>query len=238
MNERMLIEVAEIEVNTACPRRCSYCPNGVPELRKTNHDMSDVLYAHVITELASAEYLGRLSFHLYSEPLLRRDLAALVALAKRALPRTFFVLYTNGDLLSTSRYTELLDAGIDRFLVTYHDARTPPPARSFEIVQHWTDLTLTSRGGLVAPARALDRPCHAPAEMLIVAFNGDVLLCHEDGRRAFVMGNLERQSLRDVWESKNFARTRALLRNGNRAAASGLCAQCDLTGYAVPGATM
>jgi len=233
----MFIEVAEIEVNTACPRRCSYCPNAIPELRQKDHHMSAGLYAHIIAELGSADYIGRLSFHLYSEPLLRRDLAGLIATARAALPRTFFVLYTNGDLLTNARYTELIDAGIDRFLVTRHDDQKVP-ARQYQIVQHWTEMTLTSRGGLVASAATLSRACHAPAEMLIITVNGDVLLCHEDGRREFVMGNLARQSLREVWLSQEFVEKRELLRQGNRVAAGGLCERCDLTCYAVAGMTM
>jgi radical SAM protein with 4Fe4S-binding SPASM domain len=199
--------------------------------------MSDALYARIIAELASADYVGRLSFHLYSEPLLRRDLAKLVAIARQVLPRTFFVLYTNGDLLNDVRHAELFEAGIDRFLVTRHDDKTLPE-RAFQTVQHWTELTLTSRGGVVNAAQTLSRACHAPTEMLIIGVNGDVLLCHEDGRREFVMGNIEKQSLRDVWLSQEFVRKRAFLRNGDRAAAGDLCTHCDLTCYAVPGMTM
>lgn len=233
----MVIEVAEIEVNTACPRRCSYCPNAIPELRQKDHRMSDALYARIIAELGDADYIGRLSFHLYSEPLLRRDLARLVAVARAALPRTFFVLYTNGDLLTDARHTELIDAGIDRFLVTRHDDMNVPP-RDYQVVQSWTAMALTSRGGLVASAATLSRACHAPAEMLIIDVKGDVLLCHEDGRRKYVMGSLARRSLREVWWSPDFVEMRDLLRQGERAAAGGLCTQCDLTCYAVAGMTM
>jgi len=233
----LVIEVAEIEVNTACPRRCSYCPNAIPELRQADYHMPEALYAHIIAELASADYIGRLSFHLYSEPLLRRDLAQLVSIARRMLPRTYFVVFSNGDLLTDTRHAELIEAGIDRFFVTRHDDKKMP-SRSYQIVQHWTDMTLTSRGGLVASAETLRRACHAPAEMLIITVTGDVLLCHEDGRREFVMGNLERQSLREIWLAQEFVEKRELLRRGERAAAGGLCAHCDHTGYPVAGMTM
>jgi MoaA/NifB/PqqE/SkfB family radical SAM enzyme len=234
---RLVIEVAEIEINTACPRRCSYCPNSIPELRQTDHHMPDALYERVISELCAADYVGRLSFHLYSEPLLRRDLARLVSIARSALPRTFLVLFTNGDLLTDRRHAELVEAGVDRFFVTRHDDR-PMPSRKYQIVQHWTEMTLTSRGGVVATGPTLHRACHAPAEMLIITVTADVLLCHEDGRREHVMGNLGRQSLREVWLSPEFVRKREVLRGGDRAAAGGLCRHCDHSGYAIPGMTM
>jgi len=235
--QTLIIEAAEVEVNTACPRRCSYCPNSIPELRDSNHCMSDDLYQRILAELGAADYVGRLSFHLYSEPLLRQDLRRLIVLARQALPLTFLVLYTNGDLLTEARYENLLDAGLDRFIVTRHDDRMLAP-RPYQMQLHWKDLILTSRGGLVAPARVLNRPCHAPTEMLIVAVNGDVLLCHEDGRREFVMGNLAKQSLREVWWSAAFVEKRSLLSQGRRSDVGGLCARCDLTCYTLPGGGM
>lgn len=235
--QSLVIEAAEVEVNTACPRRCTYCPNSIPELRDSNHSMSYDLYQRILAELSAADYVGRLSFHLYSEPLLRQDLPHLIALAREALPLTFLVLYTNGDLLTDARYDILLRAGLDRFIVTRHDGQMLAP-RPYQIQLHWQDLILTSRGGLVAPAGLLARPCHAPTEMLIVAVNGDVLLCHEDGRREFVMGNLALQSLQEVWWSAAFVEKRGLLSQGRRRDAGGLCARCNLTCYTLPGAGM
>jgi radical SAM protein with 4Fe4S-binding SPASM domain len=235
VSEPLIIEVAEIEVNTACPRRCSYCPNSIAELRGSDRHMSRDLFSKTIAELAAADFVGRLSFHLYSEPLLRKDLHELVATARRALPRTFLVLLTNGDLLTESRYQQLLDSGIDRFLVTRHDDK-PMPERPFQDVQHWTDMTLTSRSGVVVrQSGPLRRPCYAPSEMLIVTFDGDVLLCHEDGKRQAAIGNLASSSLRDIWFASDAVRRRRLLQEGNREAVGGICARCDLTYYAIAG---
>jgi cyclic pyranopterin phosphate synthase len=235
VSEQLIIEVAEIEVNTACPRRCSYCPNSIAELRGSDRHMSRDLFLKTIVELAAADFVGRLSFHLYSEPLLRKDLHELVAIARRALPRTFLVLLTNGDLLTESRYQQLLDAGIDRFLVTRHDDK-PMPQRPLQDVQHWTDMTLTSRSGVVVrQSGPLRRPCYAPSEMLIVTFDGDILLCHEDGERQTAIGNLATSSLRDIWFASDAVRRRRLLQQGDRAAVGGICARCDLTYYAIAG---
>lgn len=235
MSEELIIEVAEIEVNTACPRRCPYCPNSVAELRGPDRHMPRELFAKTIAELAAADFVGRLSFHLYSEPLLRKDLHELVAIARAALPRTFLELLTNGDLLTERRYWQLLDAGVDRFLVTRHDDK-PMPDRAYQEVQHWTDMTLTSRSGVVVrQSGPLRRPCYAPSEMLIVTYDGDVLLCHEDGERQAVIGNLAASSLRDIWFAADAVHRRRLLREGDRATVGGICARCDLTYYAIAG---
>ena len=169
------------------------------------------------------------------EPLLRKDLAGLVSLARLRLPRAYLVLYTNGDLLDDARHAALLEAGIDHFLVTRHGWDSFPE-RAFQSVQHPNNFALSGRGGTVAEAPApLDLPCFGPSEMMIVTVTGDVVLCHEDADRRNVMGNLAKQSLADVWLCERFRSLRAHLEGGNRSLAGGICRLCDNRLYPLPG---
>lgn len=227
--------VVEIEVNSRCNRSCSYCPNGLPDRPALQNFMSIPLYERIITELAEINYCGRLSFHFFNEPLLRKDLASLIATARTQLPLAFIVLYTNGDLLDDARYDSLLAAGVDQFLVTRHswDAL---PERAFQVVQYPSNFTISGRGGSVAMAQEpLDLPCHGPAEMMIVTINGDVVLCHEDADREERMGNFREQSLHEIWFAPRFKEIRATLTSGRRADATALCRRCDNRLYPIPG---
>ena len=76
----------EVEVNSRCNRKCQYCPNFIlpePDVPKL---MSDAVFERLLAELQRIDYAGRLSYHLFSEPLLRRDLERLVKSASAALP--------------------------------------------------------------------------------------------------------------------------------------------------------
>src|SRR5581483_938051 len=182
--------VVELEVGVRCNRTCVYCPNSTLGPISSSGFMEIGLFGHIIAQLAEIAFSGRLSFHFYNEPLMRKDLEHLVALARAALPFAYFVLYTNGDLLTDARYEQLLRAGIDFFVVTRHGGEPMKP-RLHQRVQFPRDLDLSGRGGAVASVTApLQRACHAPSEMLIVMVNGDVVLCHEDARREIVIGNL------------------------------------------------
>jgi cyclic pyranopterin phosphate synthase len=219
--------VVEIEVNSRCNRRCSYCPNSQPDRPAAQNLMSRDLYERIIDQLAAIDFSGRLSFHFFNEPLLRKDLATLVAHARARLPHAYFGLYTNGDLLDDARYAILLAAGIDHFLVTRHSWDSFPE-RPFQFVQHPDNFALSGRGGTVAQAPApLDLACFAPTEMMIVMVNGDVVLCHEDADRLNVMGNLARQSLSEVWRCDRFQALRRALERGAREQAAGICRLCD-----------
>ena len=184
-------------------------------------------------------YSGRISYHLYNEPLLRRDLTRLVGISKTMLPEARQVLFTNGDRLTDRKYDELVTAGIDLIVITAHDG-VPPKARERQVVQLPKHLELTNRGGSIESLPGptdLTRssPCYAPAEMLIVASNGDVVLCYEDAKREHVFGNIMRSSLQEIWSQPSFVERRWLLGQGRRVEAGGICERCSNAAHLKPG---
>lgn len=228
--------VVEVEVGTRCNRRCSYCPSGHPEFTPRMRLMPQAVFARIIDQLSQYSFSGRLSYHLYNEPLLRKDLEALLAYADAAVPNACQVIYTNGDLLSEKRYSTLIAAGADHIVVTRHDGG-PFPERPRQTVLRPADLNLTNRGGFLFDiAQPLNCRCHAPAEMLIVAYNGDVLACYEDAIREHVMGNLMHQDLAEIWTSEAFTALRCSLGAANRASALKACARCSNKAHTEPGA--
>ena len=229
----------EIEVNSRCNRRCWYCPVSVLPPPDTPKFMADDVFIRLHDELRKFEYSGRVSYHLLSEPLLRRDLPRLVSLSKSALPTARQVVFTNGDLLTDDRYDDLMQAGVDLIVITSHDG-VEHKHRQNQIVQFPHHLQLTNRGGNVpvlpvATADLLRLRCHAPSEMLIVTSSGDVLLCYEDSRRENVYGNIMRSSLEEIWMEPAFLERRRLVLEGRRADAAAICSKCSNTAHVEPG---
>lgn len=232
------LSAVEIEVCSRCNRACSYCPVAVNPRPAVPARMADSVFVSAIDQLAAISFSGRLSYHLYNEPLLRKDLARLAALAHSALPHALQVLNTNGDLLDDDRYEALREAGIDYFYVTRHSGGEYPE-RPFQIVQTSADLILTNRGGSVtevpaAAASAAHTPCFAPSEMVIITVTGDVLLCYEDAEREHVMGNILDQSLPEIWNSARFREYRRRLSQGDRSV-DAMCLRCSNVAHSKPG---
>jgi cyclic pyranopterin phosphate synthase len=230
--------VVEVEVNSRCNRRCSYCPVSLDPYPNVAKKMQDRVFTRLLEELSEIGFAGRLSYHFYNEPLLRADLEDLVAEAAGRLPSVHQVLYTNGDYLSTARYEALQRAGMHWFVVTRHDS-DPFPERPAQTVLVPAQLDLTNRGGVLFPvASALALPCYVPTEMLIVTVSGDVVLCYEDARRQHVFGNVMEQSLIEIWTSDRFTAAREWLARGERAKISGACSQCDNRAHTAPGLSL
>jgi GTP 3',8-cyclase len=171
--------------------------------------------------------------------MMRKDLEELVATISKSVPSAYQILYTNGDFLTEARYEKLMRAGLRHIVVTSHSGRSHPPRRAQEV--HFpADMKLSNRGGSITwlplpDPRVLTKPCFAPAEILVVGANGDVLLCHEDGAREQVMGNVMFSTLEEIWISPKFAKARELLLKGERRNASSICAVCTNFDLVMPG---
>ncbi len=219
--------VVEVEVNSRCNRRCGYCPVSVLPIPKVPRLMDDAVFTELLRQLSDLSFDGRLSYHFYNEPLIRKDLERLVARAAAALPAAEQVLFTNGDLLTDARYASLVEAGVDHFVVTRH-AMTPIAERDRQTVLFPVDLRITNRGGLMFDIDGpVDAPCFAPSEMLIVTVTGDVVLCYEDAERRNVMGNIMESTVAEIWCSERFCRIRDALAAGDRGAGAPICTTCS-----------
>jgi 2-deoxy-scyllo-inosamine dehydrogenase (SAM-dependent) len=201
--------------------------------------MEKSLFAHIIDELARLKFSGRLSYHFYNEPLLRKDIAELIQFAKAGLPQANHVLYTNGDLLTDEKYDKLINAGIDLIYITSHSLKQFP-ARAKQIVYFPDDLKLTNRGGVLkhlpeVSGEILSSPCFAPGEMLIITTNGDVVLCYEDALRKNIMGNVKTGSIEDIWFSEHFTNIRDTLSTTNGRTSLEICSSCTNQAHVVRG---
>ena len=210
------LQAVEIEINHACNRKCSYCPNSLEE-RKTKGRMSRELYSRILENLAEISFAGRLSYDFYNEPLLHPDLPYFVEKTKQKLPGVEVHLYSNGTLLTEEKFHQLLNVGVDLFIITRHEedmnkahyafdevfSRMLPEQKAKVRYRNHTDLHLVNRGGLLTHLGAEGlplHPCHLPSHMMTITVDGRILSCFEDFREEKVFGDLKSQKLIDIWQ--------------------------------------
>ena len=105
------------EVTYRCPLRCPYCSN--PTRYPIGTELSTAEWRRVIEEAAS---LGVLQIGFSGgEPLLRRDLADLIAHARQV--GLYSNLITSGIGLDKTRALELKDAGLDSIQISFQSDR-------------------------------------------------------------------------------------------------------------------
>lgn len=226
---RDIFTQVEIETNTNCNRKCRICPRHKHE-REVGF-MPDALYSHLLDQLASIDFRGRLSPVFYNEPLMDPRLARLMKEAKEKLPRTNIVLFTNGSLLTKENIEELVDAGVDTLLVsqyegnlradeeTYLDAARDVSPRAKKAIRYRTlgdEDFLSSSGGLVRVKKPVTKSrCMQASLACVVDFRGDVVLCCNDYNGNHVFGNVGKEHILDIWNKPAFKELRKQLRHGD-----------------------
>jgi len=228
----MDLHAVEIEINHTCNRSCTYCPNSISD-RKTKGSMDMSLFQLIMDRLADVSFSGRISFHLYNEPLLHPKLKEFVEITKLKLPRSKVHLYSNGTLLNAKLFSNLQKSGVDKFIITRHEKDSDDSKYIFE--KTWNNLTeldkeiveyklfkeihLVNRGGLL-PNLGKDglhlHPCHLPSHMLSVTVDGRVLSCFEDFNENLILGDLKTHSLNEIWNSSVYTDFRKQLKLGLR----------------------
>jgi radical SAM protein with 4Fe4S-binding SPASM domain len=226
-------------------KACVFCPRIYPSFYPNQKLHMDLGLAQKIgDELRSLNYKGSVVLCGYGEPMLHPQLADVV----RALHGMRVEIVTNGDFLSPLKIAALRMAGISYFVVSMYDGpeQIEKFTRMFEeagcedyiLRDRWHTeedsfgLKLTNRGGTVTVGKQdpiqFDKPCHYLTYQLSVDWNGDVVLCPQDWSKRLKFGNLNSQSILDVWTSSALHKRRMQLIEGRRCESP--CGSCNTDG--------
>jgi len=106
------------EVTHRCPLHCVYCSNPI-EMQRRSEELTTEEWASIFRQ---AGELGVLQLHLTGgEPLLRSDVAALVAAGRSA--QLYINLITSGVGLDAARLDALVAAGLDHIQLSFQDTQ-------------------------------------------------------------------------------------------------------------------
>jgi len=64
-------------------------------------------------------------------------------------------------------------------------------------------------------------------EMVHILFNGDVILCCMDWRREVILGNVNNQSIKKIWNNNNYNKIRKIIRGVKRGKPDFICYRCE-----------
>lgn len=225
----------EIETINKCNGICSFCPVNVNKDIREKKIMSWELFKKIISELKDLNYAGRISLFSNNEPMLDERIIELYRYAKENLTHAWFVMFTNGTLLTLNKFRELIPF-LDELIIDNYNAELKliPNSKSIKlyceeheklrekvtIVLRKPDEILTSRGG-DAPNRNTkvsygDETCILPFKQLIVRPDGKVSLCCNDPLGKNTLGNLAEESIEEVWYGERFKKVRKALWEGRK----------------------
>ncbi len=207
----------EIETSSRCNRVCVYCPNSFNH--RGTFFMRESLFFRIIDQLKELGFSGIIRPHFYNEPLLDKRLPALLKYTRNSLKHATIHLYTNGDFLTDELFSELISAGVNKFIVTSHDGTirdgmktllSTPMGKQYIYHQFITKKTrLLNRGGTVkVNNQIILKTCDIPTTNITINYKGQVVLCCNDALSQNVMGDLNTETILDIWRNPKFRQIR------------------------------
>lgn len=231
----------EIEINSNCNMSCTYCPNSGHE-RLEQGDMSPEQFEKIMVQLKEIDFKGRVSYHFYNEPLLSKNLNAFVKMTREYLPDCVIVIYSNGTLLTKSKLEDLFSIGVTSFYITKHEdvKKGYVFSKTYESLsedfkkrihyQGFNEIDFSNRAGLLDDIGSKDVsaiPCFLPLYLVVITLKGDVLPCYEDFYQKLSMGNINEDSLLNIWNSEKYVNFRNTLKNKNGRKTNDVCKNCS-----------
>jgi len=256
-----VFSIIEFNIIGTCNRNCSFCPVSNPDIyTKTTDGLTLELFEKIVKDLQEINYEGKILFSAFCEPLLHKQVEDLIAIAKKSLPNIRLEMVSNGDLLTVKKLKKLYESGLDTINISMYDgphqieyfenmrieADVPKDLvvtrrRYFENGNY--GITISNRTGLVDSNEYRDeneeaivelplkQPCYYPFYMILVDYNGDVLLCPHDWSKKLKFGNLKDEKLFDIWNGKALNGIRKRLSKSDRN--FGACKNCDVMGTVI-----
>lgn len=256
-----LFSIIEFNITGSCNRSCSFCPVSDPAVYiKTNDGLDIHLFEKIVKDLKEINYSGKILFSAFSEPLLHKEVEELIATARKNLPNSRLEMVSNGDILTTKKLKKLFDAGLDTINISMYDGAHQVEhftkmkeeanikedgvvlrRRYFENGNY--GITISNRSGLINSNKFRDKnevsitelplkhQCYYPFYMILVDYNGDVLLCPHDWNKTLKFGNLKNEKLFDIWKGKALNNIRKRLASSDRNFSG--CKACDVLGTVI-----
>ena len=253
-----------IENTNRCNIHCVICAR--EKLTRKQGFMDFALFEKLVKEMSRyRETIERFHLHNYGEPLLDKELASRITLAKECGIRHTYIV-TNGSLFTSEKSKEIINAGLDEIKVSFYGTDPETYNRTmvgldfhqtlakisdfFEarkalgrknprvVIQYMEAPTNKSKTGefirLVRPflnetvgdsffvtplynygtGKAFLKPgdiariCTFPWRVMVILINGDVVLCAPDYNGEQVVGNVTKNTIREIWNNGAYKKVR------------------------------
>lgn len=237
--------IVQLETENRCTRTCWFCKFGQKRSDPEDLQLPQDVFDRVLSELSELNFKGRVSIYGINEPLMDDRILARLAQVRKACPRAFVSIDTNGDLLDLPMLDKLIEAGADTIFANAYDTTALKRLKGFPYRSafHVEDFRVSAprvenRGGNIRLKKPVfdakaweEKSCLRPSNTLQIRANGDVVLCCGDMYGDVVFGNVAKQSLVSIWNSTEMRRTRRQLQKGRRKGLP-LCGDCSHDGTA------
>lgn len=255
LNSKLPLTI-EIETINRCNNNCSFCPINATVDPRYYRVMEGDIIEKIASNLEELEYSGLLALFSNNDPLLDPRIVDLCKLFRQKAKKAHIYIFTNGIKITRDLYLGLFDAGLDELIINNYSDKfeiikpienllneinliVDPKIEKYKaktrITMRRKTEILTNRAGY-APNKKKDfcetfksfknSLCALPFIQFVIRASGQVSMCCQDALGKVTLGNVNNESIHEIWNGKNYQDVRIKLRKYGRKSLY-LCKQCD-----------
>ena len=246
LNGKELFKYIEIETINRCNGSCAFCPVNKNQTQREYNLMNDDLFESIIKQLSELEYNGLVGLFSNNEPFLDKRIPRFAQYARKALPKAFIYIYTNGTLLSQEILENIMPyldyLQIDNYIddngkgmidvhkreILLETVKELNATQRFRICDIYQEAIRTTRGGASPNKKmyySMNDKCALPFVQMIIRPDGKVSLCCNDALGKTTLGDVNEESLSNIWFGKKYKKIREALLEGRENIS--MCKYCD-----------
>jgi len=243
--QKPLFALIEIETYNRCNGVCEFCPVSVKNESRPEYKMSEVTFEKIVNELAEIDWHGCLCLYSNNEPFLDERIVRFSRMVREKVPHAKTHLYSNGTCLTMDKFVEIIDY-LDELIIDNYNQQLEliPPVKKIkeyceihpELIDKVTIVLrnpkeiLEARGG-DAPNRkntpvVKEAKCIYPFRQMVIRPDGKVSLCCNDALGKYTLGDVNENTLVEIWYGEKYGKIREMMYKEGRAALE-VCSRCD-----------
>ncbi|MBO6132878.1 MAG: SPASM domain-containing protein [Lachnospiraceae bacterium] len=251
-------DVVNIETINRCNSTCAFCTANRYAEKRPFARMEEGLFHKIIDELADWGYPNKLTLYGNNEPWMDTRIVDFHKYAREKLKDCYIFMSTNGLLLDIDKVDQIVPYVNQLIINNYsdemklhkniqeiylHAKNNPEKYKDVEILIQirYINEYLTNRAGS-APNRAgekfrvIKKTCLMPYTDFWIEPNGNVGLCCCDNFEKTSLGDLNKETIPEVWNNEKFRNIREAIRNGRQNYP--FCKYCDFIDAGLRGRIM
>lgn len=235
-----------IETINRCNSTCEFCCANKNAETRPFCRMKQDLFEKIIDQIAEWDYSGYISLFANNEPFMDTRVVDLHRYIREKLPKAKIKVFTNGLLLTVEKFREIAPY-VDLLIINnycenrklhknvrelYDYLKANPKLHENIDVQinvRYIKEVLTNRAGTApnkkASVKSIKEPCLFPYTDMVVYPNGIVGICCCDVKEVTNLGDLNKETVQQVWNGEKAEKFRKQLMNGRNG--HKFCAHCD-----------
>lgn len=228
--KKTLFNYVDIETHNRCNGGCKFCPMNRFEDQREYSRMSEEMFKMIIDELSELGFSGSIGLNANNEPFMDNRIVGFAQYTRKKLPDALIYIVTNGTLLTLDKFVEIepfIDyLQVDNYLSDYvpdniasiFDESTVRGVSDKVVYYEFTeDMERSSRAGESPNSKVFyteEVLCPLPFTDFYIRSDGNVGLCCNDALGHTIVGNVEEQSLSDIWFGEKMRRIREAVKEG------------------------